>query len=101
MSTPTSLRALEWKIASTRSEIYKTSEEIRLKVETVNNDLIQKKAEIDLTVDGIRSTVSEVETNLGVTQKNVSKIEQYAKSIRLSVTNGETSSSFQLRMGER
>ena len=90
------LRALEWKIASTRSEIYKTSEEIRLKVETVNNDLIQKKAEIDLTVSGIQSTVSEVETNLGVTQKNVSKIEQYAKSIRLSVTNGETSSSFQL-----
>ena len=70
--------------------------QIRLKVETVNNDLIQKKAEIDLTVSGIQSTVSEVETNLGVTQKNVSKIEQYAKSIRLSVTNGETSSSFQL-----
>ena len=90
------LRALEWKIASTRSEIYKTSEEIRLKVETVNDDLIQKKAEIDLTVDGIRSTVSEVETDLGNTKQNVSKIEQYAKSIRLSVTNGETSSSFKL-----
>ena len=85
------IRELNRKLASTRSEITKTSEQIKLTVETVNAEA-KKLAELKITVGSITSRVEDAEIG-------VSEIEQYAKSIRLSVTNGETSSTFKLTAG--
>lgn len=52
------------------------------------------------TANSITTRVTATEEGLEGTKTHVSEIEQYAKSIRLSVTNGETSSSFKLTAGE-
>lgn len=106
------------KIAGTRSYITKTAEQIRLEVAnevaglksefTVSLDSITARVEgteesigeLKITSDSITSRVEATEEGLEVTNTHVSAIEQYAKSIRLSVTNGETSSFFQLTAGD-
>ena len=97
-------------IAQTRSLISKTSEEILLKVE---NELDGLSASIDVKLDSITSTVqgqsgqisSIQQTVRSITQQitgingDISSIEQYVDSITLSVSNGDTSSTIQLKAG--
>lgn len=52
--------------------------------------------QLSLTVGGFNTRITATEEGLEGVETHVSSIEQYAKSIRLSVTNGETSSSFKL-----
>lgn len=56
-------------------------------------------AQLSLTVGGFNTRITETEDGLKGAKTHISSIEQYAKSIRLSVTNGETSSSFKLTAG--
>ena len=56
-------------------------------------------AQLSLTVGGFNTRITETEEGLKGAETHISAIEQYAKSIRLSVTNGETSSSFKLTAG--
>ena len=98
------------KLAQTRSLISKTSEEILLKVE---NELEGLSASIDVKLDSITSTVqgqsgqisSIQQTVSSITQQitgingDISSIEQYVDSITLSVSNGATSSTIQLKAG--
>ncbi|MDE6880017.1 MAG: hypothetical protein K2P20_01520, partial [Oscillospiraceae bacterium] len=53
-------------------------------------------AQLSLTVGGFNTRITATEEGLEGAETHISAIEQYAKSIRLSVTNGETSSSFKL-----
>lgn len=101
-------------IAQTRSSITKTAEMIRLEVAnevaglrsefTVSLDSITARVEgtenrigeLKVTADGITTRVEATEEGLEGTINHVSAIEQYAKSITLSVSNGETSSTIRL-----
>ena len=56
-------------------------------------------AQLSLTVGGFNTRITATEEGLEGAERHISTIEQYAKSIRLSVTNGETSSSFKLTAG--
>ena len=56
-------------------------------------------AQLSLTVGGFNTRITATEESLEGAETHISTIEQYAKSIRLSVTNGETSSSFKLTAG--
>ena len=56
-------------------------------------------AQLSLTVGGFNTRITSTEEGLKGAETHISAIEQYAKSIRLSVTNGETSSSFKLTAG--
>ena len=56
-------------------------------------------AQLSLTVGGFNTRITATEEGLEGAETHISAIEQYAKSIRLSVTNGETSSSFKLTAG--
>ena len=56
-------------------------------------------AQLSLTVGGFNTRITATEDGLKGAETHISAIEQYAKSIRLSVTNGETSSSFKLTAG--
>lgn len=56
-------------------------------------------AQLSLTVGGFNTRITATEDGLKGAETHISSIEQYAKSIRLSVTNGETSSSFKLTAG--
>lgn len=77
------------KLAQTYSYIAKTSEEIKF---GVANDLKNMRSEIDIQLDKITLSVQDAE-------KNISSIEQYAKSLTLSVSNGSTSSTIKLMAG--
>lgn len=66
------LSGIQYQIANTRSQITKTAEEINLKVEGVSEELSGKIAEVSIKLD----------------------------SITLSVSNGSTSSTIQLKAGE-
>lgn len=57
-------------------------------------------AQLSLTVGGFNTRITATEEGLEGAETHISAIEQYAKSIRLSVTNGEASSSFKLTAGE-
>lgn len=73
-------------IAETRSEIKKTSTEIQLSVESQINDL---SASIDIQLDSITSTIQGLDGA-------ISKIDQKVDNIRISVSNGSTSSTITL-----
>lgn len=57
-------------------------------------------AQLSLTVGSFNTRITATEEWLEGAETHISAIEQYAKSIRLSVTNGEESSSFKLTAGE-
>jgi hypothetical protein len=89
--TSSTQRAFSREIASVRSSITKTSEEIRLEV---SNELTQQKSEIDQTIDEIRLSIYGGTDADGNEQKSI--IDQKLDSISLSVTNGSTSSTIKL-----
>ena len=76
-------------IAETRSLISKTSEEILLQVES---ELEGLSSSFTVQLNSIKSQVSGLDDQ-------VSSIEQYVDSITLSVSNGSTSSTIQLKAG--
>lgn len=76
-------------IAETKSLISKTSEEILLQVE---NELEGLSSSFTVQLNSIKSQVSGLDGQ-------VSSIEQYVDSITLSVSNGSTSSTIQLKAG--
>lgn len=77
-------------IAETRSQITKTSEEIMLSVENEINDL---SASITVQLNSITSKVTGLEGDY-------SSLEQYVDSFTLTVSNGSTSSTIQLKAGD-
>lgn len=77
------------KLADTRSLITKTADQIQL---TVENELQKLSAQITVQLDSITSQVNGLDGQ-------VSSIEQYVDSITLSVSNGSTSSTIQLKAG--
>ena len=94
-------------IAETRSEIKKTSTEIQLSVESQINDL---SASIDIQLDSITSTIqgqggqisqiNQTLTSINSTIRgldgDISEIDQKIDNIRISVSNGSTSSTITL-----
>lgn len=76
-------------IAETRSLISKTSEEILLEV---SNEIQGLSSSFTVQLNSIKSQVSGLDGQ-------VSSIEQYVDSITLSVSNGSTSSTIQLKAG--
>lgn len=94
-------------IAETRSEIKKTSTEIQLSVESQINDL---SASIDIRLDSITSTIqgqggqisqiNQTLTSINSTIQGldgaISEIDQKVDNIRISVSNGSTSSTITL-----
>lgn len=94
-------------IAETRSEIKKTSTEIQLSVENQINDL---SASIDIQLDSITSTIqgqggqisqiNQTLTSINSTIQGldgaISEIDQKVDNIRISVSNGSTSSTITL-----
>lgn len=80
-------RQIERKIATTRSMITKTAEDIRLEV---SKELEGLSSSIDIKLDGITSTVSDSVKNLQ------SQIDQKVGSVSLSVSNGTSSSTITL-----
>ena len=94
-------------IAETRSEIKKTSTEIQLSVESQINDL---SASIDIQLDSITSTIqgqngqisqiNQTLTSINSTIQGldgaISEIDQKVDNIRISVSNGSTSSTITL-----
>ncbi len=84
-----SQRETNRKIAQTRSQILKTSEEIRLEVK---NELDNLSASFSVQLDEITSTVNGL-------SGAVSKIEQKVGNITLSVSNKTSSSSISLSVG--
>lgn len=67
-------------LATTRSWITKTSDEITLKVERVDDKLDQRYSELTVNLEGITSTVSGIEGD-------ISQIEQRFDKIKLSVSS--------------
>lgn len=107
---PQEQRQVEREIATTRSVITKTAEEIKLEVSNELNNLsssIDVKLEsITSTVQGLDGRVSTVEqTASGLTisvqglSGSVSTLEQKVDSFTLSVSNGESSSTIKLIAG--
>lgn len=104
------LSQINYEIAQTRSEITKTATEIRLEVE---NELDGLSASIDIQINSITSqitglngdissleqTANSLQTQIRNAQGDISTIEQYVDSITLSVSNGSTSSTIQLKAG--
>ena len=76
-------------LAQTRSMITKTAEEIRLEVEDELNGL---SSSFTVQLDSIKSDVQGLDNQ-------VSSIEQYVDSITMTVSNGSTSSTIQLKAG--
>lgn len=76
-------------IAETRSLISKTADEIRLEV---SNEIQGLSSSFTVQLNSIKSQVSGLDGQ-------VSSIEQYVDSITLSVSNGSTSSTIQLKAG--
>lgn len=76
-------------IAETRSTITKTAEEIRLEVE---NELEGLSSSFTVQLDSIKAEVQGLDGQ-------ISTIEQYVDSITLTVSNGDTYSSIQLKAG--
>lgn len=103
-------RQIERKIATTRSMITKTSEEIRLEVSKELNGL---SSSIDLKLGGITSTVKGIgervtaveQTASGLTTTvkglgdSISTLDQKVDSFTLSVSNGTSSSTIKLMAG--
>lgn len=81
-------QAFDRKIATTRSQIKKTAEEILLEVAATDG----RVAALSVSLDGITSKVQGLEGN-------VSSIAQKVDSITLSVSNGSTSSTIKLLAG--
>ena len=94
-------------IAETRSEIKKTSTEIQLSVESQINDL---SASIDIQLDSITSTIqgqggqisqinqtlTSINSTIQGLDGDISEIDQKVDNIRISVSNGSTSSTITL-----
>ena len=80
---------LNYQIAETRSTITKTAEEIRLEVE---NELEGLSSSFTVQLDSIKAEVRGLDGQ-------ISTIEQYVDSITLTVSNGDTYSSIQLKAG--
>lgn len=76
-------------ISETRSQITKTAEEIRLEVQGQAGQISQ----IQQTATSLTSRISDAEGNISTLQQTVG-------SITLSVTNGSSSSTIQLKAGE-
>lgn len=104
-------RRFNRQIADTRSSITKTAEQIRLEVETAyatKGELgaaeSRLSSSISQTAESIVSEVKETyatKGELGTAQKTLSsEIEQTVKGIKLSVTNGASSSTLTLKSGE-
>lgn len=74
--TSSEKREINRKIATTRSQITKTAEEIKLQVEATDG----RVSKIQQTVDGISSRVSDAEDN-------ISELEQTAGQVKVSVTD--------------
>ena len=80
---------LRYQISETRSLISKTADEIRLEV---SNEIQGLSSSFTVQLNSIKSQVSGLDGQ-------VSSIEQYVDSITLSVSNGSTSSTIQLKAG--
>lgn len=81
-------REINRKIATTRSQIKKTAEEILLEVEATDG----RVTALSVSLNGVTSKVQGLEGSY-------SSLEQYVDSITLSVNNGSTSSTISLRAG--
>lgn len=86
---------IERNLATTRSLITKTSEEILLKVEEVNNRSEKRYAQLSVSLDGVKSEVSgKIDGSQAQTL-----IDQSIDKITLSVSSSNGSTTFTLRDG--
>lgn len=101
---------LRYQLAETRSLISKTANEIRLEVDneiqglsssfTVQLNAITSRVDgLNGQVSTIQQTVSSITAEIQGINGDISSIEQYVDSITLTVSNGSTSSTIQLKAG--